>query len=80
MKKPLALIILDGFGYNPNDYGNAIKAANTPNIDALFAKYPHTLIGASGMDVGLQRQRQKAGSLCYGEGFAGGICRGRGIY
>ena len=53
MKKPLALIILDGFGYNPNDYGNAIKAANTPNIDALFAKYPHTLIGASGMDVGL---------------------------
>ena len=53
MKKPLALIILDGFGYNPNEYGNAIKAANTPNIDALFAKYPHTLIGASGMDVGL---------------------------
>ena len=53
MKKPLALIILDGFGYNPNEYGNAIKAANTPNIDALLAKYPHTLIGASGMDVGL---------------------------
>lgn len=53
MKKPLALIILDGFGYNPNEYGNAIKAANTTNIDALFAKYPHTLIGASGMDVGL---------------------------
>lgn len=53
MKKTLALIILDGFGYNPNEYGNAIKAANTPNIDALFAKYPHTLIGASGMDVGL---------------------------
>ena len=53
MKKPLALIILDGFGYNPNEYGNAIKAASTPNIDALFAKYPHTLIGASGMDVGL---------------------------
>lgn len=53
MKKPLALIILDGFGYNPNEYGNAIKAANTPHIDALLAKYPHTLIGASGMDVGL---------------------------
>ncbi len=53
MKKPLALIIMDGFGYNENEYGNAIKAAHTPNLDALFAKYPHTLIGASGMDVGL---------------------------
>ena len=53
MKKPLALIILDGFGYNPDNYGNAITAANTPNIDAMLKKYPHTLIGASGMDVGL---------------------------
>lgn len=53
MKKPLALIILDGFGYNRSEFGNAIKAANTPNIDNLFSTYPHTLIGASGMDVGL---------------------------
>ena len=53
MKKPLALIILDGFGNNPSEYGNAITAANTPNIDKLFATYPNTLIGASGMDVGL---------------------------
>ena len=53
MKKPLALIILDGFGENPSDYGNAIKAAKTPNMDRFFANYPHTLIGASGMDVGL---------------------------
>ena len=53
MKKPLALIILDGFGYNPSDYGNAIRAAKTPNLDKLFATCPHTLIGASGMDVGL---------------------------
>ena len=53
MKKPLALIILDGFGYNRSDYGNAIKAANKPNIDNLFATCPHTLIGASGMNVGL---------------------------
>jgi len=53
MKKPLALIILDGFGYNANEYGNAIQAANTPNIDILMKNYPHTLIGASGMDVGL---------------------------
>lgn len=53
MKKPLALIILDGFGYNKSDYGNAITAAKTPNLDHFFASYPHTLIGASGMDVGL---------------------------
>lgn len=53
MKKPLALIILDGFGYNPNKAGNAIEAAATPNLDKLFAQYPHMLIGASGMDVGL---------------------------
>ncbi|MCI8624090.1 MAG: 2,3-bisphosphoglycerate-independent phosphoglycerate mutase [Provencibacterium sp.] len=52
MKKPLALIILDGFGYNPETKGNAIAAASTPNIDKLKA-CPHTLIGASGMDVGL---------------------------
>ncbi len=53
MKKPLALIILDGFGYNSADYGNAITAAKTPNIDKLLSSCPHTLIGASGMDVGL---------------------------
>lgn len=53
MKKPLALIILDGFGYNSNNYGNAIEAANKPNIEKLFSQNPHTLIGASGMDVGL---------------------------
>lgn len=53
MKKPLALIILDGFGNNPSDYGNAIHAAKTPNLDKLFETCPHTLIGASGMDVGL---------------------------
>jgi len=53
MKKPLALIILDGFGKNTSDYGNAIVSAKTPNMDKLFAACPNTLIGASGMDVGL---------------------------
>jgi len=53
MKTPLALIILDGFGYNPQHYGNAIQAANTPTLDNLYKTCPHTLIGASGMDVGL---------------------------
>ncbi len=52
MKKPLILMILDGFGIAGAD-GNAIKAANKPNIDRLFAQNPVTEIGASGMDVGL---------------------------
>ena len=52
MKKPLILMILDGFGIAPES-GNAIKAAKKPNIDKLFAENPLAQIGASGMDVGL---------------------------
>lgn len=55
MKKPLVLMILDGFGINNATVGNAIYSAKTPNIDALMANYPHTKIQASGMDVGLPR-------------------------
>lgn len=52
--KPLMLCILDGYGWVPQEtFGNAICAANTPNLDRLFATCPHTTIGASGMDVGL---------------------------
>ena len=52
-KTPYAILIMDGFGINPSDYGNAIKAAKTPNLDRYFAEYPNTIIGASGLDVGL---------------------------
>lgn len=52
-KKPLALIIMDGFGINKDTYGNAIAAAKKPNLDKYFAEYPNTTIGASGLDVGL---------------------------
>lgn len=52
MKKPLILMILDGFGIAP-EYGNAILAAKTPNLDRLFRENPITQIGASGMNVGL---------------------------
>ena len=45
-------MILDGFGIAPKE-GNAIAAANKPNLDKIFAENPHTQIGASGMDVGL---------------------------
>jgi len=53
MSKPAALIILDGFGIAAPDKSNAIHIANTPNLDKLFAENPYTIIGASGMDVGL---------------------------
>ena len=52
-KRPVALLILDGFGKNTSDYGNAIQAANTPNLDKYMSECPTTLIGASGLDVGL---------------------------
>ncbi len=52
-KNMTALLIMDGFGFNPAEKGNAIRQAGTPVLDQLMAKYPHTLIGASGMDVGL---------------------------
>ena len=50
--KPLLLMILDGFGIAPKE-GNAIAAANKPNLDRLFSSNPITQIGASGLDVGL---------------------------
>lgn len=51
--KPYILMILDGWGYSENTKGNAIYAANTPNFDKLWQQYPHTLLSASGLDVGL---------------------------
>jgi len=53
MKRPLALIILDGWGYSPRREGNAVALAHTPNYDEISAKYPHTLLAASGLRVGL---------------------------
>ncbi|MHC6528511.1 2,3-bisphosphoglycerate-independent phosphoglycerate mutase [Vibrio proteolyticus] len=52
-KKPMALVILDGWGYREDNDSNAINNANTPVMDSLMANNPHTLISASGMDVGL---------------------------
>ncbi|MBQ7060448.1 MAG: 2,3-bisphosphoglycerate-independent phosphoglycerate mutase [Clostridia bacterium] len=53
MKKLTALIILDGFGYSPEERGNAIRIQGAHNIRSLIERYPNTLIGASGRDVGL---------------------------
>lgn len=48
-------MILDGFGLSDKVDGNAVAAANKPNFDKYYAEYPHTELGASGMDVGLPR-------------------------
>ena len=52
-KKPVMLMILDGFGINENTDGNAVKTAKTPNIDKLMKKYQTTEIYTSGLKVGL---------------------------
>ena len=54
-KKPVALIIMDGYGLNKTTEGNAIAAANTPNLDKYFAQYPNTQLEASGLAVGLPK-------------------------
>ena len=53
MKKPVVLMILDGYGLSDEVKGNAIKAANTPVMDRLMKDYPFVKGYASGMAVGL---------------------------
>ncbi len=52
-KKPIALVILDGYGHREDSASNAIANAKTPVMDQLLANNPNTLISASGLDVGL---------------------------
>ena len=66
-----ALLIMDGFGIAPNQHRNAILEAGTPELDKLCARFPHTTIGASGMDVGLpdgQMGNSEVGHLNLGAG------------
>ncbi len=68
---PVVLCILDGWGYRHDDSHNAIRAAQTPVMDALWHAYPHTLIEASGADVGLpddQMGNSEVGHLTIGAG------------
>lgn len=55
-KKPIALIILDGFGYAPSHQFNAISQAHTPNLNLWKKKYAFTQLKASGSSVGLPPQ------------------------
>ena len=70
-KKPLLLMILDGWGINPAEEHNAVALAHTPNLDALLAEYPHVPIETSGMAVGLpdgQMGNSEVGHLNMGAG------------
>jgi len=51
--RPVCIIVRDGWGYNENPEGNAVAAADTPNIDAFKEQYPWCLLDASGEPVGL---------------------------
>ena len=68
---PVVLCILDGWGYRHDATHNAIRAAETPVMDALWHAYPHTLIKASGGAVGLpddQMGNSEVGHLTIGSG------------
>ncbi len=70
-KKPVMLMILDGWGLAPAGPYNAAAVAKTPNLDRCFAEYPHTTLDASGEDVGLpagQIGNSEVGHLNIGSG------------
>ena len=69
--KPLVLCILDGVGIREESHGNAFLNAKTPNFDYLWNNYPHSLLQASGIDVGLpenQMGNSEVGHLNIGSG------------
>ena len=71
MKKPLVLCILDGCGIREESDGNAFKNANTPTLDMLNKKYPHSILEASGKAVGLpegQMGTSEVGHMNIGSG------------
>ena len=70
-KNLVMLAIMDGYGINNTQYGNAIAYAKRPNLEAIFAKYPYTTIQASGEAVGLpdgQFGNSEVGHLNIGAG------------
>ncbi|MDR1559072.1 MAG: 2,3-bisphosphoglycerate-independent phosphoglycerate mutase [Clostridiales bacterium] len=70
-QKPTVLMILDGFGLSDNTEGNAIKLADTPNLDHIFSSYPWEKGYASGLAVGLpdgQMGNSEVGHLNIGAG------------
>lgn len=71
MKKPVMLIILDGWGIGEDYPGNAVKQGNTPNFDRLMRENPNSTLAASGLEVGLpvgQMGNSEVGHLNIGAG------------
>ncbi|MDJ0778125.1 MAG: 2,3-bisphosphoglycerate-independent phosphoglycerate mutase [Gammaproteobacteria bacterium] len=71
LRRPTLLVILDGFGLNPDPTHNAIKIAQTPNFDRYFGAYPLTALEASGRGVGLpvgQMGNSEVGHMTIGSG------------
>jgi len=69
--RPLVLVIIDGWGYRTDPFGNAIAAARKPNWDALWTRWPHTILAAAGEPVGLpegQQGNSEVGHLNIGAG------------
>ena len=71
MKKPYALIIMDGYGLNPSKEGNAIVNDGSKYVSEMMRVYPSATLGASGMSVGLpdgQMGNSEVGHLNIGAG------------
>ncbi|MEK7828919.1 MAG: 2,3-bisphosphoglycerate-independent phosphoglycerate mutase, partial [Deltaproteobacteria bacterium] len=69
--RPVILIVLDGWGINPQKEGNAQLLAKTPFISKIFKEYPHTELETSGLSVGLpkgQMGNSEVGHLTMGAG------------
>jgi 2,3-bisphosphoglycerate-independent phosphoglycerate mutase len=69
--RPFVLVIIDGWGYNPDAFGNAILAARTPHFDRMWESCPRTLVAASGEAVGVpegQQGNSEVGHLTIGAG------------
>jgi 2,3-bisphosphoglycerate-independent phosphoglycerate mutase len=70
-RRPVVLVILDGFGVNPSKINNGVAEADTPQLDAFFSRFPHTTLNASGHAVGLpdgQMGNSEVGHLTLGAG------------
>jgi 2,3-bisphosphoglycerate-independent phosphoglycerate mutase len=71
LRRPVVLVIMDGFGINPSKLHNAVAAARTPRLDEYLFRYPFTVLDASGQGVGLphgQMGNSEVGHLTLGSG------------
>src|SRR5690242_1593396 len=70
-KRPVMLVVLDGWGWREEKADNAVRLANTPTFDRLWANGPHAFLRTSGNDVGLpdgQMGNSEVGHLNIGAG------------